>query len=232
LARARPGDRGARARDDSLEDFFTRFPVLLGREATPAERAAFERYADLLLVWNRTHHLTSLRTRAAIGRGLFLDALLFRALFPSHPVRVADVGAGAGIPGIPIRIIDPTVSLTLIDSRRKPISFLHAVARELALHDVQIRHARVEELTEAESELNGTFDLVLTRSVGLEPSFIRSSLLLLRPGGELLATGPPSDKSAPRVDWPGVAEWKTISFDMLGMTRRFFVARQERLMSG
>jgi len=227
LAGARPGDRGARTRDDSLEEFFTRFPALLGREATRTEQAAFERYADLLVVWNRTHHLTSLRTRRQIGRGLFLDALLFRALFPPRPVRVADVGAGAGIPGLPIRVIDPTVSLTLIDSRRKPISFLHAVARELELHDVQIRHARVEELTEAEGELNGTFDLVLTRSVGLKPSFIRSSLLLLRPGGQFIAAGPPSDKLAPIVGWSGLAEWKTISFDTLGMTRRFFVARQE-----
>jgi len=155
-----------------------------------------------------------------------LDALLFRALFPSHPVRIADVGTGAGIPGIPIRVIDPTVSLTLIDSRRKPISFLHVVARELELHDVQIRHARIEELSDAEGELNGTFDLVLTRSVGLRPSFIRSSLRLLRPGGKFLAAGPPSGKPAPIVDWSGSAEWKTISFDMLGVTRRFFVAHQ------
>jgi len=142
-------------------------------------------------------------------------------------VRVADVGAGAGIPGIPIRLIDPTVSLTLIDSRRRPISFLRAAARELELPDVQIRHARVEELTEAEGELNGTFDLVVTRSVGLKPSFIRSSLRLLRPGGQFLASGPPSDQPAPTIDWSGSADWKTISFDMLGMTRRFFVAGQD-----
>jgi len=227
LARALPGDGGARSRDDSLEEFFTQVPALLGREATRTEQSAFERYADLLLAWNRTHHLTSLRTRRQVGRGLFLDALLFRALFPSRPVRVADVGAGAGIPGIPIRIIDPAVSVTLIDSRRKPISFLHAVARELELHDVQILHNRVEDLTEAGGELNGTFDLVLTRSVGLKASFIRSSLLLLRRGGEFLAAGPPSDQPAPTVDWSGSAEWKTISFDTLGLTRRFFVARQE-----
>lgn len=226
MARALPSDRGARSKDDSLEEFFSRLPALLGREATHTERAAFERYAHLLLVWNRTHHLTSLRTCRQVGRGLFLDALLFRALFPSHPVRIADVGAGAGIPGIPIRVIDRTASLTLIDSRRKPISFLRAVARELELHDVQIRHARVEELTEAEGELNGTFDLVLTRSVGLKPSLIRSSLLLLRPGGQFIAAGPPSDRPAPTVDWSGLAEWKTISFATLGMTRRFFVVRQ------
>jgi len=226
LTRARPGDRGARAKGDSLEGFFAQLPALLGREATSAERGAFERYADLLLVWNRTHHLTSLKTRAAVAQGLFLDSLLFRAFFPSRPVRVADVGAGAGIPGIPIRIIDPTVSLTLIESRRKPISFLHALARELELHDVAIRHTRVEDLTEPGSEMNGAFDLVLTRSVRLEPSFIRSSLRLLTSGGQLLAAGPPSDKPAPKIEWPGVAEWKTISLDKLAITRRFFVAHQ------
>ena len=96
----------ARPATDSLEDFFKAFPALLGRAATPTERNAFGRYANLLVLWNRTHHLTSLRTRADIARGLFLDSLLFRALLPRGPVRALDIGAGAGIPGVPLRLVD------------------------------------------------------------------------------------------------------------------------------
>ena len=92
----------ARARDDSLDDLFKAFPALLGRPATALERKAFDRYADLLVLWNRTHHLTALRSRLAIGRGLFLDSLLFHALLPLGAKRVVDIGAGAGIPGVPL----------------------------------------------------------------------------------------------------------------------------------
>ncbi len=227
MARARPASRTARARDDSLEEFFSRLPALLGRDATPSEQAAFERYADLLLLWNRTHHLTAVRTRAAVGTGLFLDSLLFKALFPPSPLRVADVGAGAGIPGLPIRIVDPAVRVTLIESRRKPISFLHALTRELRLEDVDVQHGRVEELIERVDALRGEFDLVLTRSVRLDPSFMRSAMRLLKPGGKLVASGPPTDKATPKVEWGGKTEWKTIRFGALGVVRRFFAAIQE-----
>ena len=134
----------ARPATDPLGQLFKAFPALLGRAATPAERNAFLRYADLLILWNRTHHLTAFKTRAEIGRGLFLDSLLFRALLPRAPLRVLDIGAGAGIPGVPLRMVEPGLSLTLIESRRKPVSFLHALIRELAMPDISVHHGRAE----------------------------------------------------------------------------------------
>jgi 16S rRNA (guanine527-N7)-methyltransferase len=217
----------ARAGDDSLEDFFKAFPTLLGRAATPVERRAFDRYADLLIHWNRTHHLTSLRTRAAIGRGLFLDSFLFRTLMPAEANRVVDIGAGAGIPGMPLRIVDRKLSLTLIESRRKPVSFLHALVRELELKDVVVHHGRAEGLASELPDLMGKYDLVLTRSVGLTPSFIRSAMPYLKPGGLLLASGPPAGSPQPQPNWPGQCEWKTIRFAKIGLTRTFFVAVRE-----
>ena len=224
MARARPRNLATRSRDDSLEDFFARLPALLGRTASPVERAAFERYADLLLLWNRTHHLTAVRTRAAVGRGLFLDSLLFKALLPQSPARVADVGAGAGIPGVPLRILDPGIALTVIDSRRKPISFLHALTRELGLSDVRIQHGRVEELAEHPASLLGAFDVVLTRAVRLEHEVLEASMRLLTPHGMFVASGPPPNRPDPEIRWSGAAGWKTISFAKLGMERRFFIA--------
>ena len=210
--------------DDSLGNFFKAFPALLGRAATPVERKAFDRYADLLIHWNRTHHLTSLRTRAAIGRGLFLDSLLFKALMPAEATQVVDIGAGAGIPGVPLRIVDGELSLTLIESRRKPVSFLHALVRELDLKDIVVQHGRAEDLISELPELMDKYDCVLTRSVGLTPGFIRSAILYLRPGGQLLASGPPAGSPQPRPDWPGRCEWKAIRFAKIGLTRTFFVA--------
>ena len=217
----------ARTRDDSLEDLFTAFPALLGRPATAAERKAFDRYAELLILWNRTHHLTALRTRAAIGRGLFLDSLLFRALLPLGAKRVVDIGAGAGIPGLPLRIADSELSLTLVESRRKPVSFLHALIRDLKLTNVEVRHGRAERLTEELPELVGNYDFALTRAVRLDSRFIDDAMTYLRPGGKLLTSGPPSGVPQPTVDWSGPSEWKSISFAKIGLTRRFFVASKE-----
>src|SRR5262249_51633455 len=167
-----------------------------------AERAAFERYADLLLLWNRTHHLTAIKTRAAVGEGLFLDSLLFRSLLPPSPVRVADVGAGAGVPGVPLRIVDPGVRLTMIESRRKPVSFLHTLTRELGLSDVDVQHGRIEQLAEHAAGMRGAFDVVLTRSVRLEPELLEASMHLLKPHGMFAASGPPPNQPAPEIRWP------------------------------
>ena len=213
----------ARARDDSLEDLFKAFPALLGRPATAAERAAFDRYADLLVLWNRTHHLTALRSRSAIGRGLFLDSLLFRALLPPGSKRVVDIGAGAGIPGVPLRIADSEVSLTLVESRRKPVSFLHALVRDLQLADIDIHHGRAEALTAQMPELQGTYDFVVTRAVRLDGRLIDGAMKFLKRGGKLLTSGPPSGEPPPEVNWEGDFSWKTISFAKIGITRRFFI---------
>ena len=213
----------ARPAADSLERFFKAFPALLGRAATPAERSAFGRYADLLVRWNRTHHLTALKTRADIGRVLFLDSLLFRALLPERAKNVLDIGAGAGIPGIPLRLIDPAMSLTLIESRRKPVSFLHALTRELALTDISVHHGRAETIASEVPELQGKFDIALTRAVGLKPQVIEMAMAYLKSRGQLIASGPPADTDMPKIDWRGQAEWKTLEFRAIGLARAFLV---------
>jgi 16S rRNA (guanine527-N7)-methyltransferase len=213
----------ARPAADSLEFFFKAFPALLGRAATPTERNTFGRYANLLVLWNRTHHLTSLRTRADIGRGLFLDSLLFTPVLPCSPVRVLDIGAGAGIPGVPLRVVDPGLSLSLIESRRKPVSFLHALLRELALPDIAVYHGRAETIVSEVPELQNKFDIVLARAVGLGALLVETALAYLRVGGRLIAAGPPAGTALPALGGAGSAEWKTIEFPKLGIARTFLI---------
>jgi len=213
----------ARSAADSLEDFFKAFPALLGRTATPTERNAFGRYANLLVLWNRTHHLTALKTRADIARVLFLDSLLWRSLLPHEPLRILDIGAGAGIPGIPLRMVDPSIALTLIESRRRPVSFLHALIRDLAFPDIAVHHGRAEAISAEMPELQGKFDFVLTRAVGRGSQVIEMAAPYLRPGGKVIASGPPVARAMPKVEWPN-AEWKKVEFPGLGLARGFLVA--------
>ena len=214
----------ARPATDPFEQLFKAFPALLGRAATPAERNAFLRYADLLILWNRTHHLTAFKTRAEIGRGLFLDSLLFRALLPRAPLRVLDIGAGAGIPGVPLRMVEPGLSLTLIESRRKPVSFLHALTRELAMPDISVHHGRAEGVISEVPGLMGEFDVVLTRAVGLGAGLIEIAMAYLRTGGRLVASGPPVGSPIPKINWQGPAEWKTVEFPKISLARAFLTA--------
>jgi 16S rRNA (guanine527-N7)-methyltransferase len=225
LPRGRRSSRVARPAPDPLERLFKAFPALLGRSVTPVERNAFGRYADLLILWNRTHHLTALKTRAEIGRGLFLDSLLFRAFLPQGPLRVLDIGAGPGIPGVPLRMVEPALSLTLIESKRKPVSFLNALARELGMADVVVRHGRAEDILIELPELEGKFDFVLSRAVGLRAGLIDTAMTYLRPGGSFLASGPPVGEAAlSKVVWEGQSAWRRAEFPRIGMSRMFFMA--------
>ena len=216
-----------RERGESLAPLFDAFPALLERRATDQERARFERYADLLLLWNRTHNLTGLRTVASVGKGLFLDSLLFRSMLPRRPgLRAVDIGAGAGIPGIPLRIVDPSIVLTLVESRRKPVSFLLSLVRELDLGDVVVSHGRAEDVSVQYPDLVGEFDVVLSRAVGNLPELLPAAMRYLRPGGVFISSGPPSG-SRPRPPSPvPELEWRSVSYKTLGISRLFAFAEK------
>ena len=217
----------AAARADDLAPLFTAFPALVGREPTSEERDRFERYAALLLLWNRTHHLTALRTRADIARRLFLDSLLFRAALPAGPLRLADIGAGAGIPGVPLRIVDPGLDVVLIESQRKPVSFLRALLREINLPEVRIHHGRAEEVGRQDIDLFSVFDVVVARAVGAVERVLPAAMPLLKPGGLCVVSGPPAKRGGALPAVPGGARWRTLEYKGLGVTRIFLLAIRE-----
>src|ERR1700680_4675226 len=111
-------------------------------------------YIDLLLRWNARINLTAVREPEEIVTRHFGESLFAaRQLFPRRlsvsgaaatPVQVADVGSGAGFPGIPIKLWAPNIFLTLIESNHKKATFLREVARALTLTDINIQNARAE----------------------------------------------------------------------------------------
>lgn len=185
---------------DPFEALLLAIKTITGRPATGSDRRRFQQYLDLFVLWNRTHRMTGLRSSAAIVRELFIDSLLFLPLLPSRPLAMVDIGAGAGIPGLPLRLVDSKIALTLIESKRKRVSFLLAACREMDLRDVTVAEGRAEEIVEAQPELAGAFDVAVSRAVGPIGSLLPLALRFLRPGGLFLASGPPEGSTEPQVE--------------------------------
>jgi 16S rRNA (guanine527-N7)-methyltransferase len=182
----------SRRSPDPLDELMVALQALAARPAGPDDRRRFRQYLDLFLRWNRTHRMTALNSATAIVQDLFIGSLLFLALLPPRPLALVDLGAGAGIPGLPLRLADPAITLTLVEARRKRISFLLAAQRELGLGNVAVKEGRAEALLEREPDLAGTFDVVVARSVGPAEALLPLARQYLKAGGLFVAAGPPN----------------------------------------
>ena len=137
--------------------------------------AAFELYLKELLKWNQKINLTAIRTEKGIVLKHFLDSLSIFPYLPK-PSSILDIGSGAGFPGISLKIIQPTLEVTLIDSVRKKIDFQKHIIRTLGLKGIEAIHGRVQDKGILQS-LGGRFDITLSRAF----SDIRTLLLLSFP---------------------------------------------------
>lgn len=168
---------------------------ITGRPPGRADRQRFQQYLDLFLRWNGTHRMTALDSAAAVVQDLFIDSLLFLALLPPRPLALVDIGAGAGIPGLPLSLADPSIAVTLVEARRKRVSFMLAVQRELALGNVVVKEGRAEVLLEQEPDLAAGFDIVVARSVGPAATLLPLARKYLKLGGLFLVSAPPDPRS-------------------------------------
>jgi len=144
-----------------------------------AEVTALARFLDLLMRWNRVYNLTGIRDLAeAVDRHL-IESLALKALLKGE--RIADVGTGAGLPGVPLAITESGRSFTLIESRAKRVRFLRHVVGELALANTQVAHGRAEHLRPERP-----FDTVLARAVAPPAELLEICRNLTAPGSILL----------------------------------------------
>jgi 16S rRNA (guanine527-N7)-methyltransferase len=171
--------------------------VLPAAVLSPTQLHSISTYIDILLRWNARINLTAIRTPEEIvtrhfGESLFAARHLFPSVSSVSPVvkavdstsaqtpdRVADLGSGAGFPGIPIKLWAPNITLTLIESNHKKAAFLHEVTRALTLTDVNIQNARAESLPPS------TFDVVTLRAVERFPQALPIAAILLARAGRL-----------------------------------------------
>ena len=108
-------------------------------DLSPAQLDQFARYADLLIDWNLRFNLTSIVDPRDIVIKHFLDSLSAIRSIPAGPIKLIDVGAGAGLPGLPIKLTRPEISLALLEATRKKCDFLRAVVADLRLAELDVR---------------------------------------------------------------------------------------------
>jgi len=158
---------------------------------TANDLARISTYIDLLLRWNARFNLTAIRDEEQIvtrhfGESLFAARILFPRSSSASPApsalkafEVADLGSGAGFPGIPIKLWAPNISLSLIESNHKKVTFLRELARALTLTDIDVQNVRAETLPAA------SFAVVTLRAVERFQTILPIAARLVAPTGRL-----------------------------------------------
>ena len=149
-----------------------------------AAAAPMARYGQLLLETNQVMNLTAITDPADVAALHFLDSAALLNEVDFRDKTVADVGTGAGFPGLPLKIAEPSIRLTLLDAQGKRVRFLETVCRELGLDGVECVHGRAEEFAAHRRE---SFDLVTSRAVAVLPVLSELCLPLVKVGGAFLA---------------------------------------------
>lgn len=145
---------------------------------------AFDLYLKELLKWNEKINLTAIRTEKGIVLKHFLDSLSVLPYLPKA-VSLLDVGSGAGFPGIPIKIIQSSYEVTLIDSVRKKVDFQRHIIRTLGLRAIEAIHGRLQD-KEILQRLGGQFDTVISRAFSDIRTFLALGYPFLKKGGMLV----------------------------------------------
>ena len=138
-------------------------------------------YVDLLLLWNRKISLTAIRGMRDILRFHFGESLFALGAVPVENGRLADVGSGAGFPGIPLAMAEPRLEVTLFEAIQKKAIFLSEVVRALDLKNVHVERTRVEDV-----HVDRAFDFVTARAVGEKHRLIAWAARSLDRDGRLL----------------------------------------------
>jgi 16S rRNA (guanine527-N7)-methyltransferase len=194
--------------------------AILKRPLSPLECGDFSKYLSLLIKWQRAHRLVGSSDPMWIVEHLFLDSLLFLRILPSSVRTVADLGSGAGLPGLPIKIVRREIEMVLIESRRRRAMFLTSAIRAMKLGGARVVEGRVESLGD---EFCGRLDAVVMRCAGDLEAMIPTAAGLVSAPGIVIASGPPKPKPL------SVGEWATVPGITPGTTRRFAVYRRPPL---
>ena len=147
--------------------------------------ALFAAYAAELINWNRKINLTAITHPRDMALKHFLDSLVPAEFIPDGS-RLLDIGSGGGFPGIPLKIVKPSLSIHLIDGVRKKVNFLKHAIRTLRLDQIEALHIRAENLHRHLDYMN-SFDVIISRALSNVESFVKVARPLLTNQGLIVA---------------------------------------------
>lgn len=147
----------------------------------------FQAYYELLMSWNEKMNLTAITEPEEVCDKHFIDSLLFLPVMDAYDGKtVLDLGTGAGFPGIPLAIVNPTRHYTLVDSLQKRVGFLEKVVDDLGLRNVTCLHGRAELLAKDPAHRDH-YDLGVARAVAKMPILLEYVMPFIRPQGHFIA---------------------------------------------
>jgi 16S rRNA (guanine527-N7)-methyltransferase len=192
-----------------------------GLPLSRAARAQFDLYLDTLLHWRTRLSLTAAATRTTIIQHHIADSFWVAVLIESD-LRVADLGSGAGFPGVPLAIVRPAARITLVESRRKRANFLREVIRRLQLRNAEVIEGRAEDLPES---LGSAFDVTMSRAVWCLSEFLAVSGKLLLEGGTAIALKGRRALVEAQDDEPGFRKLHAMMYDIPAGNQRALLVR-------
>ncbi|MYL50689.1 16S rRNA (guanine(527)-N(7))-methyltransferase RsmG [Halobacillus litoralis] len=165
-----------------------------GIELDDQQQRQFKKYFDILVEWNEKMNLTAITDQEGVYLKHFYDSLTAAFYYDfNRPLRICDVGAGAGFPSLPLKIVFPQLKVTIVDSLKKRITFLNHLAHELELDDVAFYHDRAENFGK-NANFRESYDLVMARAVARMSVLSELCLPLATKGGRFMAMKGPNLK--------------------------------------
>ena len=157
-------------------------------ELTDRQQMQFERYFELLVEWNKKINLTAITEKKEVYLKHFYDSIapILQGWIKNQNIKLLDIGAGAGFPSLPMKILYPALDVTVIDSLNKRILFLNHLADELDLEKVHFYHGRAEDFAQ-DKDFRAQFDIVTARAVARMQILAELTIPFLKVGGRLLA---------------------------------------------
>ncbi len=157
----------------------------LGLELSQQQLGQFLRYREELLDWNTRMNLTAISDPDEVLLKHFLDSLSLLMVYDVPDARLLDIGAGAGFPGIPLKIVRPQWQIMLLEATGKKVSFMQHIIEVLEIKDVEAVHGRAEELAH-KAEYRASFDVVTARAVASLPTLLEYAAPFCRVGGQII----------------------------------------------
>ncbi len=163
-----------------------------GVSLTSRQREQMTAYAAMLVDWNQKLNLTAIVDEGGIATRHMLDSVSIRddiekaGLYPNRPVRLIDVGTGAGFPGLVLKILNPEMDVLLLDALAKRLRFLDTIIDQLGLGNIETWHGRAEDAARS-PDLREHFDVATARAVAALPVLCEYCLPFVRVGGIFVA---------------------------------------------